>query len=368
MVQKVLVIKLESSYKVLTVHFNYKFDDSNKVCTVHVPPESLFFVDPRAAATASLQAYYNSKAEQYPIQNNIPSFSSFATTTIDSSTKSLMSSLQPRDTNQSIDKLSTSQKRLSLTALVPVRKTGQLYKQGRFIKTWKRRYMELDKGVLKYYGTSDVSDENKMKGSVFLAGYSVRIASDGKLLLSHSDREMLLYDSNDRSDQTIQEHEQWMRAIRAHIAYANELVILDPLAGGDIVNLTKKSGNLVTRQSQIDDSSLQKIQLFVGFVDSTSASILPKSKPSLRFQEGFNLAQLLIGPDPGFVIELMTTRGQKLYVNVCHHEKLGQIEKKIISQKQFTNIGRPRTQSGEIFRFTINCNYREKLINNLNVI
>ena len=104
--------------------------------------------------------------------------------------------------------------------------TGFMTKQGKFHKSWKRRFFVIDKGLLTYYETETFKKSNVGKnelGKLNLRGYTVSNPTGSKekiLLACPSDakaRELLLEVKNEDS------RKAWIEAISRHIDYRNSL-------------------------------------------------------------------------------------------------------------------------------------------------
>ena len=104
--------------------------------------------------------------------------------------------------------------------------TGFMTKQGKFHKSWKRRFFVIDKGLLTYYETETFKKSNVGKnelGKLNLRGYTVSNPSQSKekiLLSCPSDpkaRELLLEVKNEDS------RKAWIEAITRHIEFRDSL-------------------------------------------------------------------------------------------------------------------------------------------------
>jgi len=104
--------------------------------------------------------------------------------------------------------------------------TGFMTKQGKFHKSWKRRFFVIDKGLLTYYETETFKKSNVGKnelGKLNLRGYTVSNPSQSKekiLLSSPTDpkaRELLLEVKNEDS------RKAWIEAITRHIEFRDSL-------------------------------------------------------------------------------------------------------------------------------------------------
>jgi len=106
--------------------------------------------------------------------------------------------------------------------IAPTRCVGYLLKQGGTIKTWKKRFFILDKGVLIYFSSETTPGSNEgfdEKGRIALSGSDkIKIIDEkkGKLMLSSTVRELpMIVDNLDLAS-------AWRDAIQKHIEYVFE--------------------------------------------------------------------------------------------------------------------------------------------------
>lgn len=117
---------------------------------------------------------------------------------------------------------------MPLATAVPRLHSGFMSKQGQINRTWKKRFFVLDKGELAYF-TSESSPgsgigKEQVGEAIVLFHYKVSTPSMGKILLSkttETGRELLLV-TEDAS-----KHEEWVRALGAHINYLDSLASED---------------------------------------------------------------------------------------------------------------------------------------------
>jgi hypothetical protein len=211
-----------------------------------------------------------------------------------------------------------------------------LFKLGSFIRSWKRRQVELERGELRYYDTPDPPVQPSLKGSVYLVGYVCGLASDGKIRLSSRDRELLLYVRDDRSLETLEEHQEWVTALTEHIKYAN-------LSGISQSNSSSPRLNLLL-SGHVDSSSVGSFRVSVGYLNAASAVAISKVRPLLERESTVSLGMLALSPSRGFVMLCYRQNGQSLRVNVCHHDRLGLVEDRLPAttkaQKHISRAGR----------------------------
>jgi len=111
--------------------------------------------------------------------------------------------------------------------IAPTRCVGYLLKQGGTIKTWKKRFFILDKGVLIYFTSETTPGSNEgfdEKGRIALSGNDkIKIIDEkkGKLMLSSTVRELpMIVDNLDLAS-------AWRDAIQKHIDYVLEKEKMD---------------------------------------------------------------------------------------------------------------------------------------------
>ena len=109
--------------------------------------------------------------------------------------------------------------------IVPEICTGFLMKQGGTIKTWKKRFVVLENGVLSYYSNETSPGSNlgyDLKGRIDLSPsdrITITDEKNGKLVLSSTMRELPIIVDNKNHAYA------WKEAIESHINYVTQISI-----------------------------------------------------------------------------------------------------------------------------------------------
>jgi hypothetical protein len=163
------------------------------------------------------------------------------------------------------------------------------YSRSGLIKNWQSRYFVLNQGKIAYY--QNQSDRfpygDEFKGELGL--FQATVSTDSKKV--GSDKQFYIVGANGEKDLLVElelasDVDGWVRAVCEHIDYANRR--------GSIID--------TTNDNRGSDSP-------VDFRGSRSLAI-STSQPS-------SAAEFPVTPAPGFVIKVLRTNGEKVFVNLC---------------------------------------------------
>lgn len=299
-----------------------------------MPPVLLFHMDAKAAAETSLQldAASRSLSPQQLLmmplsllQSNRSVYATSAVPTADGNLDSSKSGSPQIPTIIGLTAASSYTAPSRKSVVIPLKKSGMLFKIGRFVKSWKRLFIAVDFGELRFYD-SESADELKLKGSMFLAAFSASLSSDEKIMLNHCNQNMLLYIQNDRRPSTVFEHNEWVRVLQQHIKYADDRVRNNPR---QMLHAVSPRTLLSTSSKQLKLDENSSFRVTIGFLAAVDASTINKSKLPLNMMNHFKLPNVLVAPESGFALSCKRTNGQVVSINICHAKHLGEVTAKL---------------------------------------
>jgi hypothetical protein len=104
---------------------------------------------------------------------------------------------------------------------MPALKKGFILKEGHLVKNWKKRFFVLEAGVMTYYESSTDKPPYgvRKKGEMTLKGATAKVEKNNITISAEGDSTREGQSSLTLEIRYPTEREEWLQAIRAHIAY-----------------------------------------------------------------------------------------------------------------------------------------------------